>query len=99
MQDWGIHGDLEVFKEGAHRSCEIVCMAVMWIPLHGADVPFALTGDLAVTFGRHIQVNNVEETAATRYIHTKSLHHHVGLAETTLNLYSAYNPGGKKRSI
>lgn len=38
----------------AHRSSEVVGMTLVWIPLHGTNVPFALAGNLAVAFGWHI---------------------------------------------
>lgn len=47
----------------------------MGVPLHRPDVPLALSGDLAVTLVRGIQVDYVEETAAARQRYKKAASH------------------------
>lgn len=69
-----VEDKLQLLNEWTYGSCKVVGVAVVGVPLHRANVPLALPGDLAVTLVRCIQVDNVEETAAARHTDTKGLH-------------------------
>lgn len=66
--------ELQLLNKWIYRSCKVVGVAVVGVPLHCPNVPLALPGDLPVTLIWCIQVDNVEETAAVKHTDTKGLH-------------------------
>lgn len=66
--------ELQLLNEWTYRSCKVVGVAVMRVPLHCPNVPLALSGDLSMTLIWCIQVDYVEETAAARHTDTKGLY-------------------------
>lgn len=81
--------ELQLLNGGTYRSCKVVGVAVVGVPLHRADVPLALPGDFPVTLVGGIQVDNVEETAAARHRHKGAALHRADL--NTPSSHGAHN--------